>query len=68
MDAAQERVDREREAVVARARCEGLGEGQKACRDCGLPIAPARRRALPSAVRCLDCQELAERGSRMRRG
>ena len=30
------------------------------CRDCLIDIPPARRETLPSAVRCLDCQEIKE--------
>ncbi len=30
------------------------------CVDCGIQIAPARLRALPFAVRCLDCQDIAD--------
>jgi len=32
------------------------------CIDCRRPIAPARLRALPEAIRCLVCQRLAESG------
>jgi DnaK suppressor protein len=34
------------------------------CIDCGDEIAPARLKALPNAVRCLDCQEIKERKER----
>lgn len=30
------------------------------CLDCGEPIAPARLRAKPDAVRCTECQGLRE--------
>lgn len=32
------------------------------CIDCDSPIPEARRRAIPSAKRCRDCQDLADRG------
>ncbi len=32
------------------------GNGQTDCDDCGELIAPARRKAMPSAIRCIDCQ------------
>ena len=38
----------------------GLGE-QRDCAICGDEIPPARIKALPSATRCVNCQQLAER-------
>lgn len=35
--------------------------GNKLCVDCACKIPPARRRALPSAVRCVECQQWTER-------
>lgn len=32
------------------------------CEDCGEPIAPARRLAVPGCQRCVVCQARAERG------
>lgn len=37
------------------------GEGSPVCTECGDPIEAARRRAMPSARLCLDCQSRAER-------
>ena len=34
------------------------------CEDCGGEIPAGRRRALPAARRCVDCQEAHERGPR----
>lgn len=31
-------------------------QGQSDCDDCGDPIPTARRHALPSAIRCINCQ------------
>nr|WP_236783871.1 TraR/DksA C4-type zinc finger protein [Azospirillum humicireducens] len=36
--------------------------GSVLCIDCDTAIPPARRAALPSATRCVDCQEKHERG------
>lgn len=33
-----------------------VGEGTRDCVECGEPIPDARRRALPSARTCIDCQ------------
>jgi DnaK suppressor protein len=35
--------------------------GNALCADCHEEIPRARRRALPSAIRCVSCQELLER-------
>lgn len=35
--------------------------GDGFCPDCGEPIPPARLAAQPGAVRCVECQALAER-------
>lgn len=35
--------------------------GNEICADCGEPIPEERRRALPSAHRCVPCQAWAER-------
>ena len=36
---------------------------RKYCEDCGMPIPKARRRAVPGAHRCTDCQATLERRS-----
>lgn len=38
-----------------------------ACTVCGTSIGDARLRAMPFAIRCLDCKEASERGPRTRR-
>ncbi|HUO23687.1 MAG TPA: TraR/DksA C4-type zinc finger protein [Caulobacteraceae bacterium] len=67
VDLAQIRVEQAREMavhqVVSALRCEGA----EACADCADPIEPERRQAIPSAVRCLFCQEALERGRRLYR-
>lgn len=50
------------EGAIARIREELAAEGEDDCIDCGEPIPEPRRAALPSAERCVDCQELFERG------
>lgn len=39
-------------------------DGTEDCIDCGRPIPVARRRACPSATRCITCQETTEREAR----
>lgn len=36
-------------------------EGVRVCLDCCEPIAKKRLKALPTAARCVDCQEIHER-------
>lgn len=47
---------------LQRARNELAGDGSKDCIDCGNPIPPARRKACPSAKRCIRCQQALENG------
>ena len=50
----------ERLKVLARAE-EKIREGTYgACEACGMPIPPARLRALPEAILCLSCAEAEE--------
>ena len=52
------------ETAIARIR-DGLAqEGEEVCVECDEPIPEARRRALPSAERCIACQTRHERGGR----
>ncbi len=44
-----------------RAERELAGGGAACCADCLEPIPEERRRALPSAIRCLSCQAWVER-------
>nr|WP_281500654.1 TraR/DksA C4-type zinc finger protein [Kordiimonas marina] len=34
------------------------------CHECGDPIEPARLKAVPGAMLCIDCQQAAERKAR----
>jgi DnaK suppressor protein len=50
------------------AALERLHEGHYGrCAECGDDISPARLRALPFAVRCLDCEDERERDARRQR-
>jgi phage/conjugal plasmid C-4 type zinc finger TraR family protein len=42
--------------AAARARMAAAGEGSDDCVICGEPIPEARRRALPGARTCVQCQ------------
>jgi phage/conjugal plasmid C-4 type zinc finger TraR family protein len=53
----------ERARKVAAISGSLTGAGEKYCKSCGDPIAQARRAALPSATRCVECQEHHERNS-----
>lgn len=59
-DIAQQREEQHRAAAV-RAIAPVGGAGCEDCIGCGDPIPAKRRRALPSATRCIDCQHLFER-------
>lgn len=64
MDFSSERAIETAEAVtnavtaraIAAAKAGLAGEGSADCADCGDAIPEARRTALPSARRCVDCQ------------
>lgn len=54
-------AEQERETGIAAARQTLHQSGSAICISCGAEIEPDRREALPSARRCLECQELNER-------
>lgn len=58
---AQEFEQRQRDAAVARIQTSLSGLGEEFCIGCGERIEEARRLALPSAKRCVDCQTKVER-------
>ncbi len=70
IDRAQE-AEQFRRDLLVRAKRAGIAEqlGRPSafllCDDCGDPIDAERRKALPGATRCVDCQEAAERGRRL---
>jgi phage/conjugal plasmid C-4 type zinc finger TraR family protein len=55
-----------REGTIASIRSGLCGGGSEDCADCGEPIGAARRAALPSATRCIGCQDALERRQRGR--
>lgn len=59
-DLAEKRAEEEREAGIAAASLALKETGSIYCEDCPAEIEPARRAALPSAKRCVDCQTLFE--------
>ena len=65
LELAEQRVDQERDAGVARV-LAGLsapaGTSHSVC--CGAEIPEGRRRALPTARTCIDCAADAEAGKR----
>lgn len=70
MDAADHAQDREAEfladRLAAQQQAAGLEQfGAEHCCDCQEEIPMERRRALPSAVRCVSCQAWVERVARI---
>ena len=61
IERAQEFELRQRDAAVARIQISLVGLGEEFCLGCGDRIEEARRIALPSAKRCVDCQTKLER-------
>lgn len=51
----------DRDAALRRARIGLEGSGRPDCMDCGEPIPPNRRVAVPGSIRCIRCQTLFER-------
>lgn len=68
LDDAQELEERERNDCIARTTGRITGQGATHCVVCGEPIDAARRKVMPSATRCVDCQERRERRRRLVRG
>jgi len=61
LERASELADQEAAAGVAAASAALEGEGRRECLDCSNEIEAARRQALPSAKRCVSCQDAFER-------
>lgn len=59
-DLAAERSEQERDAGIADARIALSQPGSANCHNCGEPISEGRRRAVPSARRCIKCQTILE--------
>jgi len=52
------------EQAVERIRSNLKGIGVEFCEDCEEPVGEARRKAMPSATRCISCQSVVERRRR----
>ena len=61
------RVEQERSVKVSAASRALKQMGTEECVDCGATISLARRRVYPSATRCLECQEIAEKEAKARK-
>lgn len=59
-EAAELEIERERDLALARARRALKAEGTLDCVDCGVSISLQRRKACPSARRCILCQSAVE--------
>lgn len=55
------RAEQERDAGIAAASAALTGDGSDICVRCGEDIEPERLEAMPSARRCVDCQNIIER-------
>ena len=64
IEAAEAMVAKEAEDQVARIRASLAEGGEDFCIVCDEPIGAARKAALPSADRCIDCQITYERTMR----
>ena len=61
-DQAEVLADKERQAGIRRLQAALERDGSCDCQDCDNEIEPARREAMPSAIRCIACQTRFERG------
>jgi hypothetical protein len=74
IELAEHRVELERATGIARIRAFAAArlrpprayELSPFCTDCGEPVPADRRKAMPRAERCFDCESLNERQSRRR--
>lgn len=64
IEAAEAMVAKEAADQVARIRASLAEAGEDVCVVCDQPIGAARKAALPSAERCIDCQIDHERSLR----
>jgi DnaK suppressor protein len=64
-DRAQHYEESERQAAIYAATHPAretpvLHDGERVCLGCADPISPARVKACPSAVRCIECQAIED--------
>ena len=64
---ADDRIEAHREPGLRRVRDGVTGTGTVDCTDCGDEIEALRRAAMPSATRCICCQQAADNYSRLER-
>jgi phage/conjugal plasmid C-4 type zinc finger TraR family protein len=60
IDLANIEIERERERALAKIKTTQQESGISNCLDCDIEIPKARKEAVPSAVRCIDCQSLRD--------
>lgn len=60
-DLGLQQIDEARDLKLKAVAQELKRDGTEDCIDCGRAIPADRRRVYPSATRCIDCQEIAER-------
>lgn len=60
IEASEAALAQQAELAISRIRGGLDGPGSAECQTCGELIPAARRAALPSAVRCVDCQSKVE--------
>lgn len=68
IDVASDVILRAAEERTALIRASLQGDGQDECEDCLAIIPEARRAAIPNAIRCAPCQQVAEAKGRVWRG
>lgn len=66
-DQAQRLEEQDRERALRSLSRRPARTGTDDCIECGNPIDVARKVALPSATRCVDCQGLHELKTKMKR-
>ncbi|TBZ98254.1 TraR/DksA family transcriptional regulator [Rhizobium leguminosarum bv. viciae] len=66
-DQAEELAAKERQAGIRRLQAALERDGSCDCQDCDHQIEPARREAMPSAIRCIACQTRFEKRTRRNR-
>lgn len=62
IDQANIEIERETKRALDKIKTTQQDSGISDCVDCGEEIGEARKKAVPSAVRCFDCQSLADCG------
>lgn len=65
VDISTDVILRAAEERTAQIRASLQGDGQDECEDCLAVIPAARRAAIPNAIRCAPCQQVAEAKGRV---